>query len=185
MLIKVLSFASLIISFIGLVMAFLDVPRMNRKRKLALSITIIFAMVLTSYIYLQGTRRVYGQFEWQWVGEGWIGTVSIRKNDQGNDVAELSMKQLVNVNGKYTAKPVLVSTDEGRIEGDSDGFRLESRVRKNIYENGEEKVMLQTLKADLVKVEAYAGTVRYESSEGKMQDGDIVLVRYKSGVSLY
>lgn len=182
---KVLTFTSLIISFIGLVITFLDVPRMNRKRKLALSIGIIILMGFSSYFYLQETRRVYGQFEWQWAGEGWIGTVSIKKNDEGKDVAELSMKQVVNVNGKYSTKPVLVSTEEGRIEGDSDGFRLESRVRKNIYDNGEEKVMLQTLKADLVKVEAYAGTVRYESSDGKMQNGDIVLVRYKSGVSLY
>jgi hypothetical protein len=97
------------------------------------------------------------------------------------DIATVEVKTVERNGGADNSQQVLVSTEEGIAEGDGDRLKLRLPVRKSVLGG----MALQTLEADLTHVEAYAGTVKYVSSDGSFSSGDMILVRYRSGFSFH
>ena len=149
--------------------------------------------VLTVY-FLQGRpQELHGPFEWQWAGENWKGVVDIHKNREGQPVARVDVRRVVKrVNRDETThtdttERVLWTTEEGRVYGNRRGFTLEMSVKKRYFDAQDNGIHVadQRVVANLSPVEAYAGIARYTVNEHNEQEdlyGDIVLVRYNSGV---
>jgi len=183
-------------TLIALIIAILSTSWSIQIKVTVLSISICsIAIPLFAYFYQIHAKNVYGTFEWQWAGENWVGVVKIEKNKEGRTIAEVCMNKAFKTQqnedrGEYEIKKqVLASSSEGSIYGNKDGFKLILPVRKKIFAE-ERKVkevreIHQTLEANLAPVEAYAGIVEYISQDGSVARGDMILVRYKSGIRLY
>lgn len=140
----------------------------------------------------------FGEYEWQWAGDNLIGTVNIKKNAEGKDVALVDMRKIVRsfdirrqpdgtyaeIDEGFQSQEAIISTGEGAITGNKSAFKLTLPVLRNIFDGGNKKVgeVRQVLEADLTFVEAYAGKVKYIYPDNEVKRGDIVLVRYNSGI---
>ncbi len=156
----------------------------------ASALGILFTLI--SYFRQIYAKSIYGNFEWQWAGENWIGIVSIKKNEDNKTIAEVDMKkfikkQRVEGKGEYEAIQLMQNTSEGSIVGNKDGFKLKLPVRKNILDENNNIIgeTSQNIEANLVPIEAYAGIANYIYQDGSIARGDMILVRYNSGIRFY
>ncbi|HEX8089765.1 MAG TPA: hypothetical protein VF762_12970 [Blastocatellia bacterium] len=142
----------------------------------------------------------FGEYEWQWAGDNLIGTVSIKKNPEGKDVALVDMRKIVKnfdivkqpdgtfaeIDEGFKSQEAMISTGDGAISGNKSAFKLTLPVLRNIFDSRNKKVgeVRQILEADLTSVEAYAGKVKFVYLDKSVKTGDMVLVRYNSGTGL-
>jgi hypothetical protein len=144
------------------------------------------------------TQPSFGEYEWQWAGDNLVGTVSIKKNSEGKDVALIDMRRIVRnfgvlrqpdgtyeeIDEGFKSQEAIVSTGDGAVSGNKSAFKLTLPILRNIFDDQENKVgdVRQILEADLASVEAYAGKVKFIHSDKSVKSGDMILVRYNSGI---
>jgi hypothetical protein len=140
----------------------------------------------------------FGEYEWQWAGDNLIGTVSIKKSSEGKDIALVDMRKIIRnldvlkqpdgtyseIDEGFKSQEALISTEDGTITGNKEAFKLTLPILRNIFDSQGKKVgdVRQILEADLASVEAYAGKVKFIYSDKSLKSGDMILVRYNSGM---
>lgn len=146
----------------------------------------------------QAARPSFGDYEWQWAGENLIGTVSIKKNAEGKDVAIVSMRKFIKnldirrqpdgtfeeIDEGFKSQEAMVSTGDGTISGNKSSFKIALPVLRNIFDDQNQYVgdVHQILEADLKPIEAYAGKAQFLQADKSVKKGDMILVRYNSGL---
>ena len=132
------------------------------------------------YLYSAWSSQVSGDFEWQWAGENWMGTVEIVE-ERNERVAKVDIKSLhkeFRPNGSFIYHPEqFFKFAQGKVDGDRDGFKLSIPL---VSAKTNQRVQLD---AELKPVQAYAGIARYIVMDGTEQHGgtgDIILVRHRS-----
>ena len=130
---------------------------------------------------LENRSELAGDFEWQWAGENWLGSVKFQNLANGHIAANVDMRTI-----KYDPKGGAVR----------DAFLFRSDTEGSAAVNGS-KILLNlpvelspqylkvhpssshiVLDGELEPVDAFAGRVRYRGD--KTTTGDIILVRYRS-----
>jgi len=177
-----LSVAASIIAMVSLIVAIINSTLTPRGKWLVGCVSIMAVGSLSAWRMADRLTIEKGKFEWQWAGENWYGTVKIDDDRHGRVVAtdvHKIRKAIENGVCVYRSEPVLWSSD-GRLYGDKRGFDIEMQAIQKV----DGKNVPVALRAELYPVEAYAGTVTYYGKKEPCNVGDMVLVRYTSGLRL-
>jgi hypothetical protein len=166
---------------VGFALAIYSPPTTPRNKHLAFLIAIVLVLVpCAAYLYSTYSSQLGGDFEWQWAGQNWMGSIDIAR-EKHETVAKVDLKAIhkeLQPDGTFTYRHQQVfKFTKGSVEGDRNGFRLSVPLVK--VDTGE-KLMLD---AELRRVEAYVGIARYtigSSTEYNGGTGDIILVRHRS-----
>jgi hypothetical protein len=140
----------------------------------------------------------FGEYEWQWAGDNLVGTLSLKKNTEGKDIALVDMRKITRnfnvqkqpdgtyaeVDEGFKSQQAVVSTSDGTVSGNKKALKLSLPVLRNIFDGQNTKVadVRQIIEADLAYVEAYAGKVTYVYPDKSVKRGDMIIVRYNSGI---
>ena len=139
----------------------------------------------------------FGEYEWQLAGDNLMGTVSLKKNAEGKDIALVDLRKIIRnfdiqrqADGTYAeidegfkSQQAIASTGDGTVLGNKSTLKLTLPVLRTIFDGQGKKVAdaPQVIEADLSSVEAYAGKVTYIHPDKSARRGDMILVRYNSG----
>jgi hypothetical protein len=140
----------------------------------------------------------FGDYEWQWAGDNLVGTLSLKKNAEGKDIALVDARKIIRnfdiqkqpdgtyaeIDEGFKSQQAVVSTGDGTVSGNKSFLKLTLPVLRNIFDIQGNKVadVRQIIEADLAYVEAYAGKVTYVYPDKSVKKGDMILVRYNSGI---
>jgi hypothetical protein len=159
--------------------------------------TILFVIGIVSWLfcfYLNLTitnqskpkqENVFGEYEWQWAGENWIGKVFLAKNDAGNKInLDVNILQKIWQDSLVQIRNcgrVMYSTKDGNLvlnNGNIEFADLEcKRMRPGIVENID-------LSGTLYPITAFAGKIKYtDRDKNTFSEGDMVLVKHKYSVT--
>jgi len=133
---------------------------------------------------LENRSAIAGDFEWQWTGQNWLGSVTFQNLANGHINARVDMRTI-----KYSPSNRAIQ-DAFLFRSDSDGSATISGPTIHINLPVEVSPLYpkahhassshMVLDADLQPVDAFAGRVRY--SGDRTYSGDMILVRYRSDV---
>ncbi len=142
-------------------------------------LTLVPTLIKIDRLQSQVTKGL-GEFEWQWAGAPWIGTVEITGNSAGKAVAKVNVRRYC---GGKEVGPAIESNGTGTTDIGQNSLGLELPVwvyhyKEDCSSNGRSG---QVLRGTLPQVEAYAGIVHYEDQFGSSR-GDMILVKYASGI---
>lgn len=124
-----------------------------------------------------------GRYEWQWAGEGWKGYITVGENGD----AHIEMYRYLNCDGTQKVMPLLQQAGNGRIESRENSSKLAVTIPVQFvkYDKLCANVGLEvptTLKGELDRKIAFAGSIEYENPYGAPL-GDMILIKdYTSGV---
>jgi hypothetical protein len=131
---------------------------------------------------LENRSNLAGDFEWQWAGDNWLGSLKFMNQANGSITARTEMR-VINTGPQsgFRTYPAFQSEVDGFVtpNGNS-GFSLHLPIAVSDeylkkHHNHSRVVMLD---AELKPVQAFAGKVRYIGDQRGI--GDIILVRYCS-----
>ncbi len=137
---------------------------------------------------LDNRSSIAGDFEWQWAGENWLGSVKFKSLTNGTISAASDMRAVTadprTELRTYIIRPVFHSPVEGSVTVNGSSFTLNMPVTVDqqylrMHHKTSKNVVLD---AELQPVDAFAGRVRYLGDEAQPLTGDIILVRYRSDV---
>jgi hypothetical protein len=155
-------------------------PTSGRKHLMFIGAFTVLLIPCGVYLYSAWSSQISGDFEWQWAGENWIGSVQIVE-ERNERVAKVDMKSLrkeFQPNGSFTYHlDQFFRFAKGTVDGDRDGFKLSIEL---VHSKTNQRLQLD---AELKPVLAYAGIARYRLKDGIDQNGgtgDIILVRHRS-----
>ncbi|MBI1919441.1 MAG: hypothetical protein HYS23_00005 [Geobacter sp.] len=192
MFINILTIVSGLITIIGFIFSIFATDWENStKMYVLIGIIPMTTVPIIAYFYRLRSKKVSGEFEWQWAGENMIGTMVISNEKSDNSLAEIIINRVKskhdNGNAILEKRCIMESSSAGNIHGNKDGFKLELPVRKYIYndDNNVHTTEAVTLKGKLYPVEAYAGKVQYHYAKGTKETGDMVVIKYISGIRFY
>ena len=147
-----------------------------------------------AYYLITTNKKPYGEYQWQWAGENWIGQLYIDPVKTTIDVRKIKKDVIINKDGSISEiftksyDPIIKTTKSGTLKGNRYGFLLELPVDKTIVvdDKGHIQHVNQILNADLHPIEAYAGKVKYHYTEASLKKkygvstGDMIIVKYDS-----
>jgi hypothetical protein len=124
---------------------------------------------------LDNKSSVQGDYEWQWAGGNWVGSVSFRPMSNGSIQSKVDMRTF-KVDEKTGAPQVAAM-----FKSDGDGSAVikpdSVQVHLPVVFFDKPTPYKVNLDGDLTPVDAFAGRVSYGDFTG-----DIILVRYRSDV---
>lgn len=187
----ILSITGTVTSVIALVLAIFSTS-WNNIYRIGFSILCVLLIIFLIYLlyYRIKSKKVTGEFEWQWAGENWLGYVkiSVDENNTSQSIAKIKMEKVFKY-GKPgdTMRPreqikVFESSNPGSLIGDKDGFKLTLPIKRHQFDknNKEIKPTYERLEAELKPAEAYVGSVNYNYEGGGQGSGDIILIRHRT-----
>jgi hypothetical protein len=122
-----------------------------------------------------------GHYQWQWGKEGWLGDISVKKDDAGLLCATIDVSKYC-VHGGLPVGKVLLSRGCGVVSHTSDGRpKLTVPVVHTLYDDKCKAThdVSETLVILLNPKEAYTGSVDYIRETGKTSAGGIALVNWE------
>ena len=142
------------------------------------------AYFVNPYLQQEIHPPIYGTYEWQWAGSGWLGTIVVAKDG----TAEINMEEFLNCNGQTIKKPLLAMTGKGTANADLSGNTLDVNfpvafLKYDANCNGTEEPYTSILSGTLDRTSAFAGRIAYinpNSNKNAPSRGDMILTRYIS-----
>jgi hypothetical protein len=136
---------------------------------------------------LENRSTLAGDFEWQWAGDNWLGSLKFTNLANGTISARTEMRAVTadpQTQGRtYLDRPAFHSEVDGSVtmNGNS-GFilHLPIAVSAEYLKKHHTHSRVVMLDGELKPVDAFAGKIRYLGDEGGL--GDIILVRYGSNL---
>lgn len=136
---------------------------------------------------LENRSSLAGDFEWQWAGDNWLGSLKFTNLANGTISARTEMRAITadphSQFKTYLTKPAFQSEVDGfvTLNGNSDfSLHLPIVVSDEYLKKHHNHSRVVMLDAELKPVEAFAGKVKYIGDQQGI--GDIILVRYCSNL---
>lgn len=133
---------------------------------------------------LDNRSGLAGDFEWQWAGDNWLGSVTFQTLAGGGITARTQMRVVKadphNLRVFRDAVAFLSAADGSATVGQDGTITVHLPVTVTPeYQKSHHADKAVIIDAELKPVDAFAGRVRYL---GDNTTGDVILVRYKSDV---
>jgi len=122
-----------------------------------------------------------GHYQWQWGKEGWLGDISVKKDDAGQYCVTADVSKYC-LHGGLPVGKVLASRSCGAVGQTTDGKpKLTIPVVHTLYDSKCSRThdVQETLVILLTPKESYTGSVDYIGLTGKTSTGGISLVNWE------
>lgn len=132
---------------------------------------------------LNNQSSLTGDYEWQWEGENWLGSVTFHGLASGGVTARLDMRSVISNPQTHAVEyaSLFRSSEDGSVTL-VDGHKIELSMPvdttpqyRKVHPSAPTRL---TLNGELYPVEAFAGRVKYDG--GDDATGDMILVRYRT-----
>jgi hypothetical protein len=132
---------------------------------------------------LDNRSAITGDYEWQWAGDNWLGSVTFQNLANGNISARLDMRSVKHNSRTHglESTPLFRSANDGSATvtaANTLRLTLPMEMTPQFLKMHPSSPSHVLLNAELQPVEAFAGRVQYTGAD--VTTGDIILVQYRT-----